>query len=523
MTELKKQPAKRPKLDIDNDHRPKVQLPGNDRLLSDFAAELATKLRDKGLYQRGGYVVVVKRQFNQRLGIFEPVLEVVTSQMLRTLVERHLTCYREHVSTKGNTINYGQTMTDQDAKGVLASVQFLEQLKPVERFATTRLPIIRRGKSEDADGTIELLEEGYDEASATLTISTCDYDLEMPFNEAKAAIDDLLAEFSFADDGGRSRAVLIAAMVGQYVDGLLPPGSRRPMPSVLANAEGAGKTLAIDCCLIPVHGNSDLTGGFKDEAEMNKLILANVLAGKSYLFFDNCKGYLSSPALEAFISASHWEGRILGQSKKARGENNTTVFISGNGCTFSPDLRRRGLFAELIMPVEFAEDRQFKRVLDASELLRLRPQILAALWAFLREWCEAGRPRASRAHGSFPRWAEVVSGIVEFAGYACPLERPEIEGMVDTDSADMRKLVEALNAEPGTEHDFEALVATCQELGLFEKLVGETDSYGNLLKGARSTLGNIFKRYKGRLVGQPAKRFTIEGAGHKKRFKVSPA
>ena len=103
-----------------------------------------------------------------------------------------------------------------------------------------------------------------------------------------------------------------------------------------------------------------------------------------------------------------------------------TVFVTGNGCTVSPDMRRRSLFVELFMEDERAEDRKFQRVLDDAVLLALRPRIIAALWALVREWDAAGRLKPSKSHAAFPRWAEVICGIVEFAGFGCPLETAEI-------------------------------------------------------------------------------------------------
>ena len=85
------------------------------------------------------------------------------------------------------------------------------------------------------------------------------------------------------------------------------------------------------------------------------------------------------------MTSAVWSGRILGVSKTFAGENLMTVFVTGNGCTVSPDMRRRSLFVELFMEDERAEDRKFKRVLDDVTLLSMRPRILAALWAMVRE------------------------------------------------------------------------------------------------------------------------------------------
>src|SRR5207244_12582571 len=107
---------------------------------------------------------------------------------------------------------------------------------------------------------------------------------------------------------------------------------------------------------------------------------------------------------------------------------------------------RRSLFVELFMKEERAEDRKFQRILDDAALLSARSDILGALLALVREWDVAGRPKPSRTHSSFPRWAEIIGGIVEFAGYGCPLETAEIQSATDIDGADMRELVKLMDS-----------------------------------------------------------------------------
>src|SRR5262249_21314337 len=229
---------------------------------------------------------------------------------------------------------------------------------------------------------------------------------------AKEVIDELLAEFPFGDDG-RSKSVAVAAMIGLFGAGLLSTGIPRPVFIYLANAEGAGKTLLAKCAISPTHGLVKTDGDLKDKAETAKELLAAVIETRPYILFDNCKRHLDSPYLEAFVSSAMWSGRILGVSKMFAGENLMTVFVTGNGCTVSPDMRRRSLFVELFMENERPEDRKFQRILDDAVLLDLRPRILAALWALVREWDAAGRPKPSGTHTAFPRWAEIIGGIVE--------------------------------------------------------------------------------------------------------------
>src|SRR5437762_4275146 len=97
-----------------NSNKPKLQLPGDDRLLSIFADELADVLKNHGIYHRGGLAFIVNPQQNG--------LEVISPQMLRTLVENHLVCYRIR-RWRGTEVAFERTMSESDAKGVLSSQQ----------------------------------------------------------------------------------------------------------------------------------------------------------------------------------------------------------------------------------------------------------------------------------------------------------------------------------------------------------------------------------------------------------------
>jgi len=480
-----------------NSTKPKVELPGDGRSISAFARDLARILQACGIYQRGGLAVVVNKDGDG--------LEVITPQMFRTLVEKYVVSFcvrrRNHM-----TMTLVRTMSADHAQGVLSAPQFLDRLPKVERVTTARLPVMRDG------GAIALLPEGYDRESLTLTIQQCEYDETMSLTEARKVIDDLLGEFPFADDG-RSKAVAISAMVGIFAAGLLPRGALRPVFFYLANGEGAGKTLLAQCAIMPVHGRVKTSGGPRDEAEIAKELLTAVIEGRSYFLLDNCKGHLASAQLEAFVTSSLWSGRVLGESRSFNAENNVAVFITGNGCTVSPDMRRRSLTVELFMEDERAEDRHFKRVLDETALLAMRSPILAALWALVRAWDAAGRPKPSRKHASFPRWAEITGGIVEFAGYDSPLMTPDIASATDVDGADMRELVELLTDEPVT---FDSLVSLSIERGLFERLIG---SDGNLKPSDKSRFGKLLTRYDRRIFAG-CKRFLVEGKGHSRRFRV---
>jgi hypothetical protein len=482
---------------------PKIQLPGDDRLLSAFAFDLGAILKDHGLYQRGGVAMIVN---DERDG-----LEVITPAMLRTLVERSLVCYRIIDAGEGRTAEFFKTMSTDAAQGVLSAKQFLSCLPKIDRIATTRLPIMR------PNGVIELLPDGYDPQSMTLTLSQCDYDETLSMKEARAVIDDLFSEFPFADSG-RSNAVAIAATVGLYASGLIDRKTLRPVFIYIGNAEGAGKTLLAICAITPTHGEAKIDSKLDDQTETKKELLAAVIEARPYVLFDNVKGHLNSPALEGFTTSTRFSGRILGVSRTFSGQNIMTVFITGNGCTVSPDMRRRSLFVELFMPEEHAEERVFKRELDQKVLLDLRPHILAALWAFVREWDKAGRRNPSRTHNAFPEWSRIIGGIVEFAGYRCPFEIAEIDDAADLDGADMHELVKLISECEAGLLTFDELVSLSRDHGLLERIIGTDDVA--LKPAEKSKLGKLLKRYDRRVFVQG--RFILDGRGHSRKYRVAP-
>jgi len=247
---------------------------------------------------------------------------------------------------------------------------------------------------------------------------------------------------------------------------------------------------------------------------MDKRLLATVMSGLPVIILDNVRKHISSSSLELFLTNSHFRGRILGQSKEFIGKKATAVFLTGNGATVSADMRRRSLFTELFLEVERAEDRVFRTRLEAPFLLEHRTRILAALWALIRSWDQAGRPKPSRINSGFAEWSEIFGGIVEHVGFGCALETAEIEGAADTDANDMRSLVGLVaQGEAFKTSSFADLVNTAQSAGLFLRLIPEE---GEPDRSGRTAFSRILGRYNGCVVGRH--RFVIEGKGHSRRF-----
>lgn len=481
-----------------NSSRPKIRLAQAERLLSDFASDLGHALKDHMVFNRGGIPVVLK------LGR----LQLLTPEALRTWAEQHVVCYTQKFSQAG-VLELKQTMSTDHARGVLESVQFMKELRPLRHVNPVPLPIMR------PSGSIELLPVGYDKVSETLTLpSELKTERSMTIDSARAVIDDLLAEFCFASDDGKSKSVAISAMLTVFGRGLLPSKSLAPCFLYLANAEGAGKTLLASCAVFPVHGAPKTEVMPERNEELDKRLTANVVEATGYLLFDNVKRHLDFPALEAFATSTIYKGRLLGHSREVFAEHSTTVLITGNGMTTSPDQRRRSLICELFMEQERPEERKFRRILDMPALVERRGELLSALWALVRYWDESGRPPSTGTYCGFERWAETIGGIIECAGWKSPLGFTTTVSGGDVDTADIRELSGAMTI--GVPMKFGEVVGLCRTLGLFERTV---PGDGMLDQNQKSTLGKLLAHYHGRLM--PARRrFLMEGKGHARRYVV---
>jgi len=480
--------------------KPAIQLPGDDNLLSSFSAELGKILRNQGVYVRGGIAFI----------IIGSECVPVDPAMMRTWQEQFLTTFVYRRSGEDRR-RAALTMSTDTAKASITAPQFLEQLPELNYVINSQVPVMRNS------GEIELLPTGYDQEVGVYTLPTSvEYPEDMPLGEAvKFLNEELLAEFPFVEDGGRSKSVAIAAMLTVYAGGILHTYAQKPTFVYVANSEGSGKTLLAMLAGAP-YGIVTVTSPPTNETEWSKTLLSVVIGGRRLVIVDNVRGFLASPSLEGYLTSPQYEGRILGQSKIYRGDAGAVVLITGNQLTVTPDLRRRSLFVELFSEQLRAEDRVFKRSLDQAALLELQPKILGALWALVRSWDEAGRPEGSLHHASFNRWARVMGGILENAGYANPCQRPRIDTMGDRDTGDMEKLAGVL--ELGKRYEFADLVDIAVDYGLFERATTERDDVDLTRKG-KSVMSKILARYDRKIVSQNS-RFVIVGNGHNRRYQL---
>jgi hypothetical protein len=495
---------------------PLIEMPEDDRYISEFALKLADILAPHEVFRRFDRCVVPRNDEQDRVSLAE-----VEPHEFRTLIERYCSpYYRRQAGDRVETVRH--SLSAENARATLVSRDLLEGLRPIHAFNRIVLPII----DLDDKKTLRLLPKGYDDASKVYTAQNAiDYPLDMNFMSAVKLFHKLLEEFPFLPgDRERAKSVLIAAGLTLYARHLLSSNSLRPNFLVTANAEGSRKTLLCKIPIIAMQGLAPAGTVPKDNDEMRKLISGVALSGSSVFFLDNVKGHLNSESLEALTTSPFTQFRVLGQNKVIDVEHGLTVFLTGNNATSSSDLRRRTLIIELFMSESRPEDRAIKHPLDDEKLIEKRSEILGALLAFVRRWDSEGRPQPKYVNQSFPAWSVIVGGILEACLYDIPKPSPIGGSGGDRELIEMEKLVE--NLVHGTEYSFSELVEKAREHLLFEWIIGES---GDLEGKERSRFGWLLKRFTDRTFtfddcsdAVTTVRFRLSTTTARKKYLVEP-
>ncbi len=389
-----------------------------------------------------------------------------------------------------------------------------------------RMPIMR------ADGALELLPEGYDQQSKFYTMpNSIEIDETMPMERGVAIIRDYMKEFPFED--ARSMAVQVSSMLAIFGANLLPLTSPRLNFVYDANKPRSGKTLLAILALAPVCGEVAVRTLPEKEKDLETVIESATLGSKPYVLLDDLEGHIKNRTLNAFLTASHVDVRIFHTQRLVAMPKVSTVFLTGNNLTLSPDISGRSLVCRLWVEEADVQSRKIQRVIDERYLSQphVRGELLSALWSIVREWSQAGRPVGSTALQGFQRWSSIFGGMVQFAGFEDPLQPMKADASLDPQFEDMRALVTALLEKVPADKktasfEFEDLVRQCRSLNCFPGAIDgkervEKDDDGkvvakhfDLSAKSRSVLGKIWTdRYGGSIF-----HIDVEGVVAKVKF-----
>jgi hypothetical protein len=479
-----------------------IPLPKEGLPISEFAEAVGKALAPHAFFAWGGDPVRV----------IDGSIKPITSASFRTAAEECIMFYQWGKPTKedpSNPVMVPHSMNKAMAEAVINSEGFVSQLRPLISTSSIPFPVYRDGKL--------VLCSGYDPGRKILSTAGGSegmrFDL-MPLGVASDYLRELLREFPFADDEGRSLSVQIAMMVSRFAATLLPTTAQAPIGIWNANGPSAGKSLLAMVVEIPVKGLASMRAMPEEQSELQKVLDSEVLAGSASIIFDNVKDRIDSAYLEQFATSSVISVRRLGSSAKHEVSKQTMIMITANQAAVSADIARRSLFCDLFQPEADPQKRRIEKEMNATTLERpeVRFQILSALWSLVYHWDKAGRRTGTGRLAGFDEWGRVIGGIVENAGFGSPLRRPVGEHLGDEDGQDMETLVrmmvsgvfrDAIELPCRDGITFDDLIWICRDNGLFAELIrGKTDRETKefeIWTSSQSKMARLFRRFNGQV------------------------
>ncbi len=148
---------------------------------------------------------------------------------------------------------------------------------------------------------------------------------------------------------------------------------------------------------------------------------------------------MSNRNLNAFMTAEYWTGRKFNTQAKFTCPKLTICYLTGNTLSITPDIARRSLVCPLFVEEANVQERHIENLLSSKRLSTpaMRGDILSALWALVRAWDQARRPKSTLVNRGFEAWSQIFGGIVEYAGFGNPLEAPPPDQSLDQEGDDM--------------------------------------------------------------------------------------
>ncbi len=238
-------------------------------------------------------------------------------------------------------------------------------------------------------------------------------------------LDDLLVDFPFAEDASKAHAVayILAPFVRDMVTGPVPP------TLVEAPMEGSGKSLLTNACAFPALGRTLPTMAFtNNDEELDKRVVAKLLAGDTHAVLDNVNYELDSGVLANAWTQTVYEGRFLGKSTQMKLENRMIWAVTANNIVLSAENARRCVWVHLDANVERPRDRDgFKHPHLMTWIAENRNDLVTACVTLVRAWIDAGMPayQGTRRKGSFESWVAVMGGILDVIGVPAFLDNED--------------------------------------------------------------------------------------------------
>ena len=261
---------------------------------------------------------------------------------------------------------------------------------------------------------------------------------------SRALLEDVLADFPFADAG--SRAAAWGLLLLPFVRPLI--GGPTPLHLIDAPQAGTGKSLLASVCTdLFMPQGAALTSCPPTEEEWGKTITSVLMSGASHLIIDNARK-LDSGKLFAALTTTIWKDRQMGGNDMLPLVNRLVWVATCNNVAGGDELTRRSVWVRLDAGVEQPDARRGWRHADLRGHARQnRGALVGAALTLIAAWQDANCPSYEGPLpplGSFEGWTSVMGGLLQHIGIDGFLgNRDALRSRVDKDTSAWSGFVDA--------------------------------------------------------------------------------
>lgn len=387
------------------DEQPMVFVPGGPAPILRSAVQLGGLLDKTGKYYiRGGMVTTVGKDKDGK-----PILEAIKPAGLASVFET-VAKPMAFVKQRGEFVPEEAIFTEQAAKLIQHSAVFQALLPPIHLLS--RCPVlIERGSS-----LVQV--SGYDRDSGILAFGEPAPDV--PVEDAAAMLSEMVADFRFATPADRARALAAIITPAMVFGGLL--GGRAPVDLGEADKSQTGKGYRAKLtAAIYNHIVKTVTQKKGGVGSLEESFCTALLAGYNFISFDNIRSAIDSPALESFLTEDTFLARVPHLAAIEVDPRRVIVQLTSNRAEVTPDLANR---ASCVRILKQPEDYRFRQYPDGDILEHVRanqPLYLGAVFAVVKAWHAAGKPRTDTTGHDFRAWAGKLDWVVQNILRAGPL------------------------------------------------------------------------------------------------------
>lgn len=236
---------------------------------------------------------------------------------------------------------------------------------------------------------------------------------QLEIYHALKTIYKIIQDFPFETKADRANllALMLALPAREMING------PTPIHLIEAATPGTGKSLIVQAIMSPLLGMAPtMQSEPKDDAEWAKVIGSAMLAGERLFVVDNINNSLMSGTLSNAVVSQKFSTRALGYNKQIKGEIKWGWVMTGNNIKASMEVARRIVRTRMVAPAERPWEReqgQFHTPKLMNWVERNSDLICWSSLTLVQYWVNNGMKGGSANLGSFERWAEVMSGILE--------------------------------------------------------------------------------------------------------------